>query len=184
MRPESPEEPGETISCGNRWSRPSRGGIALCGAGCAEGAGPRPQDVHRRDALARHRTVPRRTHQGDYRRPGRPERLLHRRGERRRVEDNRLRPHVDADLRRPAHRLDRIDRRRGVRSRHRVRRERRRARAARPVGRRRDLQVDRRRPDVDASRPPRRPADPVHHRRSAKRESALRRRAGTSVRAE
>ena len=38
------------------------------------------------------------------------ERVLHRRRERRRVEDDRLRPHVGSDLRRPAHRFDRRDR--------------------------------------------------------------------------
>ena len=60
-----------------------------------------------RVALARHRTVPRRPHQGRGRHPVAAERLLHRRRERRRLEDDRRRPHVDADLRRPADRLDR-----------------------------------------------------------------------------
>ena len=49
--------------------------------------------------------------------PEQPERLLHRRQQRRRLEDDRLRPHLDADLRRPAHRLDRRDRHRAVRTR-------------------------------------------------------------------
>ena len=56
--------------------------------------------------------------------------------------------------------------------------------AARPLGRRRHLQVDRRRQDLDASRPSRRPADSGHHRRSAQREPAVRRRARPSVRSE
>ncbi len=59
------------------------------------------------------------------------QRLLHRREQRRRLEDDRLRPHVDADLRRPADRLDRRDRRRAVGSERHLRRQRRRAASAR-----------------------------------------------------
>ena len=70
-----------------------------------------------RAALARDRAVPRRAHEGGDRRarPARP--LLHRRRERRRVEDDRLRPHLAADLRRPADGLDRRARRRRRRTR-------------------------------------------------------------------
>ena len=68
-------------------------------------------------ALAQHRPVSRRPHQGRRRHSVTAERLLHRRRERRRVEDDRLRPHLEADLRRPADRLDRRDRGRAVRSR-------------------------------------------------------------------
>ena len=69
---------------------------------------------------------------------------------------HRLRPHVDADLRRPADRLDRRDRRRAVRSEHHLRRQRRRPAAARSLHRRRHVQVHRRRQDLDAPRPARR----------------------------
>ena len=47
--------------------------------------------------------------------PGQPHTFLHRRRQRRRLEDDRRRPHVDADLRRSADRLDRRDRGRAVR---------------------------------------------------------------------
>ena len=79
--------------------------------------------------------------------------------QRRRLEDDRRRPHLEADLRRSADRLDRRGRGRAVGSEHHLRRQRRRAAAARPRRRRRHLQVDRRRQDVDASRPARRAAD-------------------------
>ena len=61
------------------------------------------------------------------------------------VEDDRLRPHLAADLRRPADGLDRRDRRRAVEPRRHLRRQRRGPAAARPLDRRRHLQVDRRR---------------------------------------
>ena len=66
--------------------------------------------MYSRDALAHDRPVPREPHQGRGRHSRSAERLLHRRGERRRVEDDRLRPHVESDLRRPAVGLDRRDR--------------------------------------------------------------------------
>ncbi len=69
-------------------------------------AGVRPDDGRRRDAVAIDWTVPRRPHQGDHRRPRPAERVLHGAGQRRRVEDQRFRPHLDADLRRPADRID------------------------------------------------------------------------------
>ena len=115
---------------------------------------------------------------------GKPERLLHRRRQRRRVEDHRLRPHVEADLRRPADRLDRRDRGRAVEPRRHLRRQRRGPAAARPLDRRRHLQVDRRRQDLDAPRPARRPADSADRRRPAEPEPALRRGARPPVRAE
>src|SRR5712672_2810684 len=60
---------------------------------------------------------------------------------------------VDADLRRSADRIHRRDCRRALRSEHRLRRQRRRARAAGPVGGRRHLQVDGRGPHLDTPRP-------------------------------
>ena len=60
-----------------------------------------------RAALAAHRAVPRRPDEGRDRRAGQARPLLHRRRQRRRLEDDRLRPHLAADLRRPADRLDR-----------------------------------------------------------------------------
>ena len=149
----------------------------ICGVGSAgpdRAPSAQSSDVKtfgRRDALAADRPVPRRPDQGDHRRARRAERLLHGAGQRRRVEDDRLRPHLDADLRRSADRLDRLDRRRASDPERHLRRQRRRARAARPLGRRRHLQVDRRRQDVDASRPARRPADSLHHRRPAQRRT-------------
>ena len=56
--------------------------------------------------------------------------------------------------------------------------------AARSLGRRRHLQIDRRRQDLDAPRPARRPADPADRRRPAQPEPALRRRARPSLRPE
>ena len=73
-----------------------------------------PVGLLRRDALPHDRAVPRRPDEGGGRHPRPAERLLHRRLQRRRVEDDRLRPHVDADLRRPADRVDRRDRGRAV----------------------------------------------------------------------
>ena len=60
--------------------------------------------LHQGAQVAHDRTVSRRPHEGRRRRPEPAERVLHRRGERRRVEDHRLRPHVEADLRRAADR--------------------------------------------------------------------------------
>ena len=76
------------------------------------------------------------------------------------------------------------DRRRAVRSQRHLRRQRRRAAAARSRGRRRHLQVHRRRQDLDASRPARRAADPEDRRRPEEPEPALRRRARPSLRPE
>ena len=95
--------------------------------------------------------------------------LLYRHGERRRVEDDRRRAHLEADLRRPADRIDRLGVGRAVRSERRLRRQRRRAAAPRPGDRRRHLQVDRRRQDLDAPRPARRPADSEDRHRSEER---------------
>ena len=52
--------------------------------------------------MADDRSVPRQPHEGGHRRSVAAERVLHRRRERRRVEDDRLRPHVESDLRRPS----------------------------------------------------------------------------------
>ena len=67
---------------------------------------------------------------------------------------------------------------------HRLCRERGGPPAARPLGRRRDLPLDGRRKDLDAPRPPRRPADPPDHRRSAQPRPGLRRRPRPSLRTE
>ena len=130
----------------------------------------------RRNALALHRPAARRTHQirpGDRRAA---QRLLHRRVQRRHLEDHRLRPHLEPHLRRPAHRLHRLARHRALQSQHHLRRQRRRTAAPRPLHRRRRLQIHRRRQDLDPSRPARRPADPADRRRSAQPRQALRRR--------
>ena len=119
----------------------------------AEGRGPgaigrlRARPVPR-DAVALHRAVPGQPHEGRRRHPAAAERVLHRRRERRRVEDHRLRPDVDADLRRPADRLDWRHRGRAVRPEHHLRRQRRGHAAAGPVHRQRHLQVHRRREDA------------------------------------
>ena len=150
-------------------SRPVAQGFSPASGAALQVAAPlgRPF-VLQGDALAAHRPVPRRPDQSRRRRAAAAERLLHRRRQRRRLEDDRLRTHLEADLRRPADRLDRRDRRRAVRPEHHLRRQRRRAAAARPLHRRRHLQVHRRRQDLDAPRPPRRPADPADHRRPAR----------------
>ena len=100
---------------------------------------PNPRQL-RRPPLARYRTVPRRPHRRRRRHPRPAQRLLHRRQQRRRLEDRRLRPHLEADLRRPAHRLDRRHRRRAVRPQHHLRGQRRRPAAARSFRRRRHVQ--------------------------------------------
>jgi len=144
----------------------------------------RPTTDSGSDALASDRSVPRRAGEIRHRRAAALECLLHRLRQRRRLDDERLRPHVEADFRRPADRIDRRHRRCAVRSQCDLRRQRRRHRAARPLHRRRHLQIDRRGEDVDAPRPSRRPADSVHRRRPARRQSPVRCGAGPSVRAE
>ena len=67
---------------------------------------------------------------------------------------------------------------------HRLRRQRRRPASSRPLRRRRHLQVHRRRQDLDAPRPARRPADFADGRRSARSQSPVRRRRRTSLRPE
>ncbi len=67
---------------------------------------------------------------------------------------------------------------------HHLRRQRRRAAAAGSRGRRRHLQVHRRRQDLDAPRPARRAADSQDRRRSEQPEPPVRRRARPSVRPE
>ena len=134
--------------------------------------------------MAGNRASPRRPHQGGDGRAAAAERLLHGGRQRRRVEIDGLRPHLDADLRRPADRIGRRDRRR----------------PSNPniiyVGSGEGLQ----RPDLstgdgiykstdagqdlDAPRPARRPADPADHRRPEQPRSAVRRRARPPLRAE
>ena len=138
----------------------------------------------RRAALARHRAVPGRPHEGRDRRAGTARALLHRRRERRRVEDHGLRPHLAADLRRPADRLDRRARGRAVEPRRHLRGQRRGHAAARPVDGGRDLQVHGRGPHVAPPRPARRAADRADRRRPARRAPAVRRGARPSLRAE
>ena len=136
----------------------------------------------RRDALAQHRSASRRADESRGRASEPAVHLLHRDGERRRLEDHRRRPDVEADLRRSADRLHRLGRGRAVRSEHLVRRKRRRVAAPRPGGWRRHLQVDRRRRHVDAPRIARRAADSEDRRRPAEPQSPLRRRARPPVR--
>ena len=62
------------------------------------------------------RAASRQPDQGARRRAEPAEHVLHRRRQRRRLEDDRRRPDVEADLRRAADRIDRRDRRRAVRS--------------------------------------------------------------------
>ena len=88
-------------------------------------------------------TVPREPDARGRRAPQPAVHVLHRRGQRRRVEDHGCGTHVDADLRRSAHRIDRDGRRRAVGRQHRVRRQRGRAAPAGSLDRRRRLQVDR-----------------------------------------
>ncbi len=88
-----------------------------------------------RAALEADRALPRRAHQGGDRRSRPPRPLLHRRRQRRRLEDDRLRPDLAADLRRPADRLDRRDRRGSHEPRRHLRRQRRGHAAARPLDR-------------------------------------------------
>ena len=68
---------------------------------------------------------------------------------------------VDADLRRPAHRLHRRHRHRSLEPRRPLRRQRRGPAAARPLHGRRDLQVDGRRTHLAPSRTAQRAADPA-----------------------
>ena len=75
-------------------------------------------------------------------------------------------PHVEADLRRSANRIDRLGVGRAVGSQRRLRRQRRRAAASGSRGRRRHLQVHRRGADLDASGPARRAADSEDRHRS------------------
>ena len=110
----------------------------------------------RRDAVAQRRPVSRWTHARCLRRAEPAECLLRRRGEWRRMEDHRLRPHLAANLRSAADRIHRRHRSRAFRSEYRLCRQRRRPASSRPVGRRWHLQVNRRRRDLDAPRAARR----------------------------
>ncbi len=112
-------------------------------------------------ALQDDRPVPRRPHEGRSRGSRPAKRVLRGRRQRRRLEDDGLRPRVVPHLRRPAHRVGWRNRGGAVQSRHRLRRQRRGAPAPRPLHGQRYLQIDRRGQDVAASRPPRRATNPA-----------------------
>ncbi len=126
----------------------------------------------RRDAMAQHRAVSRRANEGGGGSSEPTVHLLHRHGEWRRVEDDRCRAHLEANLRGSTHRIHRMGRRRAVGSQHRLRRQRRRPASARPRRRRRHLQVDRCRQDLDAPRSSRYAADSQDCRRSRRIRTA------------
>ena len=111
--------------------------------------------------------------------------VLHGGGQRRRLEDDRRRPHLDADLRRPADRIDRRDRRRAVRSQHRST-----SAAAKDcsgrISRWATASTSRPTPGKTWTHLGLRDAQqiPQHRRRSAQSEPAVRRRARPSVRPE
>ena len=116
-----------------------------------------------------HRAASRRPNRRRGRRSRPAQCVLHRRQQRRRVEDDRLRPHLDdrsSTISRPARsahlavapsnpNIIYVGSGEGLA-------------AARSFGRRRHLQIDRRRQDLEAPRPARRPADRRGHRRSRK----------------
>ena len=137
-----------------------------------------------RAPLALDRSVPRRAHQGGHRRPGPAGPVLRGRGQRRRVPHRRLRPHLDAHLRRPANRLHRRARGGAVQPRRHLCGQRRGPAASRPLDRRRHLQVRRRRPHLAPPGAARCAADSADRRGSARCEPAVRRRARTSVRSQ
>ena len=116
--------------------------------------------------MAAHRTVQGRTDESGHRRADQPNVFYMAPVNGGVWKIHRLRRDLEPDLRRPADRLDRRHRRRTVESQHHLRRQRRRTAAAGPLDRRRHLQIHRRRQDLDAPRPPRRPADSADHRRS------------------
>ncbi len=97
---------------------------------------------------------------------------------------HRLRRQLGPALRRPADHLDRRDRRLAVQSRHHLRGERRGDHPPRPVDRRRDVQVDRCREDVDAPRPARNADDRRGRGRPAQSRPPLRCSSRTSVRSQ
>ena len=119
-----------------------------------------------RNALAQHRSAPRRANKigGRSRQPA--VHLLYWRLQRRRVEDDRRRAHVDSRFSTisPPARSDRSWSRPPIQTCCTSAAAK--ARPAGSVGRRRRLQIDRRGQDLDASRAARRPADSQHRRRS------------------
>src|ERR1700674_30909 len=66
---------------------------------CTGGRAAVRSEILWRNALALHRPVPRRPHRGHYRRPSPAKCFLHGGGERRRLEDNRFRQHVEPHFR-------------------------------------------------------------------------------------
>ena len=137
------------------WLRP----LSHCNPPHAAATGDRRGLAVLRTSLAEYRPAPRQPHGRGRRAPQPSVHVLHGAGERWRLEDDRRRPHLEADLRRPADRLDRRHRRRAIGSERRVRRQRGRPAPAGPLDRRRRLQVDRRRQDLDERRLERRAAD-------------------------
>ena len=149
-----------------------------CRRGRSEGRPPRVQAAQ----VPLHRPIGRRTCRARVRRPRRPAHLLRRHGCRRRLEVDRRRHALEADLRRPAHRVHRQYRRRAVRSERDLRRLRRGEHSRqRPAGQW-HLQVDRRRQDVEARLAAYR-ADRHHARPSDECARRLRRRPRPRVRA-
>ena len=139
---------------------------ALATAAPAAGAAPVDPALFQDLQLAPDRPLPRRAGPRGGRRARRARPLLLRRGQRRRVGDARRGTHLEADLRRPAHRLDRCPGRRALRPAGPLRRHRRgghalrhRRRATASTG-----PTDGGR-DVDARRPRRHAADRPHPRR-------------------
>ncbi len=138
------------------------------------GAAPCQPVALRGAAVAQYRPAPGKPHRRCRRPPASTPHVLHGRGEWRRLEDHRRRPDLGADLRRPAYRIDRLDRAGALGPEHHLRRQRRGSASARPLDGRRRLQVGRCRPDVDAARPQRRAADPADRRRPAQPEPPVR----------
>ena len=160
-------------------------GVRAGGAGALRAAGDGDRcRVARVVRLAPHRSLPRRAHDGRDRRRHAAEPVLHRHRQRRRVEDDRRRPHVAADLRRSTRRVDRRDRGRAGGSERDLRRHGRGRPSPGPLDRERALQVDRWRPHLDARRAAGLAADRGHRDRRARSAADLRRRARTSLRTE
>jgi hypothetical protein len=142
----------------------------------------RPVALVRRDALAPDRAHARRPRTRRRGRAEPAEHLLCGLRQRRRLAHHRLRRQLGADLRRPAHRLHRRDRRLGVEPERDLRGERRGDHPSRPLDRRRDVQVGRCRTHLGAPRAPRDADDRRGRRRSAEPRPALRRGARAPVR--
>ena len=160
--------------------------VCLCWAvapGAGE-AGAQSEPLFRAE-MARHRPASRQPHGGGRGASAPAVHVLHGAGQRRRLEDDRCRAHVEADLRRPADRLDRRHRGRAVRSRTSSTSAAAKACTSGSLDRRRRLQVDRRRQRpgrISVSRDAQQIPEP--RRRSAQSRSRVRRRARPSLRPE